>query len=278
MLQGKPAEPEDDAEPSTETAEQAEETPLPDDAPAAPAKGGRGRKGKRKFKKPEETEAQPVAETVEVEEEVVEDNAPKTEEDLQAKKEASSIYDDVAKQFRSFREKLCNERLATITTELQLLSHPECAHPEYVKQAACVDARLQKQVREAHAYYNYKLRSVRDRTLGDRSQLHSQFYQTAREVREDVLYKLGEDWYAIQKERRNSYEENDDRYIYKFRTNKSRQVRYQAKYNQEVSILSGIAKYVGFPAAPELSGVEGNGIEEDLKAMKVSTAPRNWVL
>ncbi|KAK3718579.1 Transcriptional regulatory protein [Vermiconidia calcicola] len=266
----------EDVEQSTEAAEQVEDPPTLDEerpAPSIPTKGMKGRKGKQKRKRQtdvaEEAEPQPPTEQpTEAEEEP--ENPAKTEEDLKAKKEASSIYEDVAKQFRAFREKLCNERLATITSELHLLSQPNCMHPEYQRQIACVDARSHKQKSEAHAYYNYRLRSTRDRTLGDRSQLHSQYFQSVRDLREDVLCKLGEDWYAIQKERRQSNQEMDDAYIYKFPTDKKAQIMQQKRYNREVSVLSGMAKYVGFPAAPDISGVDGESFEDDLKAMKIS--------
>ena len=267
----------ENAEQSTEAVEGPNDTPAEEESretPSMPTKGFKGRKGKQKGRKPkqlaEEPEAQSIEEPEEPEEDSREEDAAKTEEQLKMKKEASSIYEDVAKQFRAFRERLYNERLAVITAELQLLSAQECVHPEYVRQVVCVDARLQKQTNEAHAFYNYKLRSIKERTLGERSQLHSQYYQHVRELREDVLYQLGEDWYAIQKERRQSHQEKDDAYIYKFPEKKSVQIRQQAEYNQEVSVLSGVAKYVGFPAAPNIDGVEGDNFESDMKAMKVS--------
>ena len=189
---------------STESAEHAEDTPAVEDARGTPAvrgRGGyRGRGGKSKYmKKRKEQAAEPEIqneEVIEPEEEPSEEKVAKTEEEIKAKKEASSTYDDVTKQFRFFREKLNAEQLSTLTSELQLLSASNCVHPEYLKQVACVDARLQKQKSEAHAFFNYRLRSIRERTLGERTQLHSQYYQSARELREDVLYKLGEDWYV----------------------------------------------------------------------------------
>ncbi|KAK5174460.1 uncharacterized protein LTR77_001540 [Saxophila tyrrhenica] len=263
----------DDAAARLERAEEREGTPAAD---GAVAKGGKGRKGRPKGKKHEQANAQPTADAAEPEEEqAIEDNQPKTEEDLAAKKEATTLYDDVAKQFRAFRERLTNERLAVLTSELHLLSQPECEYPEYLRQVACVDARLNKQISEAHAYYNYRMRSLRDRVLGDRAQLHSQHFQTVRELRDDVLDQLGEDWYAIQKERRSGDEAADERYIYKFPKKRSDHVKQQAKYNQEVSILSGMAKYVGFPAAPDLAGADVRAWEEDARAMKVTIRTRN---
>ena len=48
-------------------------------------------------------------------------------------------------------------------------------------------------------------------------------------------------------------------------------VAQQTAYNTEVSILSGMAKHVGFPAAPEIMGATQSEIEEDLKSLGVTS-------
>ena len=246
------------------------------DIPRAPtAKGVKVKKGKQKGKKPlKELAAQAnddaVQDTVEAESEPNKEKIVQTEEEKKHNGEASVGFEGLAKQFAAFREKLYNERLRAMDLELKLLSQTQCQHPEYMRQVQCVDARLEKQTREAHAYYHYRQRALRERTLGDRLQLHSQYFQHVRDLREDALYSLGEDWYKIQKERRESHQENDEKYMYKFVDKRSHQLRVQAKYNQEVSVLSGVAKYVGFPAAPEIAGAAGDALEDDVKKMKVS--------
>ncbi|KAF2161778.1 hypothetical protein M409DRAFT_27834 [Zasmidium cellare ATCC 36951] len=272
---------------NAETIEETEEPTVSNDADdtlevqdssvAIAPKVGRGRKpGKQKgkYKKGIAKETAPETEVAEVtapaEEEQSEEAAAKSAEDLKHKQAASTVFEDVVKQFASFREKIFSERLAAVDAELEMLNQSDCKHPEFLRQNACVEARHQKQVNEAKAFYKYKMESLRRSTLGERSQLHSQYFQHARELREDVMYKLGEDWYNIQKERRESGMDDNERYIYKLPTKKSAQLKQQAKYNQEVSVLSGIAKYVGFPAAPDISGAEGDSLEDDMKAMKLS--------
>ncbi|RMZ33068.1 hypothetical protein D0859_02796 [Hortaea werneckii] len=256
--------------------EEAVEEPTPreeGDTPAPPAaKGQKGRKGKPRGRKPKDRTQEHIKEQQEVaesEQEPNEETAARTEEQKQQRAQAHSLYEDLAKQFTSFREKLYDERLTGLTAELELLNKPDCQHPEYLRQVACVDARREKQIREANAYYFYRMQSVRQRTLGERSQLHSQYFQTIRELRENVLYELGEDWYNIQKERRQQHQEGNDAFIYKFPEKRTDQIRRQAEYNQEVSILSGVAKYVGFPAAPEVGGAKNESMEDDLRAMKI---------
>lgn len=255
----------------TEDAGMVEEASTP--APV-PVKGHKGKKGKQKGRKakemPQEVETEQQG-AAEVEQDSSEQIAAKTEELKQQRLEASSLFEELAKHFTAFREKLYSERLAGLTVELELLNKPDCQHPEYLRQVACVDARRDKQIREANAFYFYRTQSVRQRTLGDRSQLQSQYFQTMRDLRENVLYELGEDWHKIQRERRQHHQESDDGYLYKFPERRSDQIRRQAEYNQEVSILSGVAKHVGFPAAPEVAGAKGDGLEDDLRAMKVST-------
>ena len=246
------------------------------EAPAAiPAKGIKGKRGRKPGRKPKSQEEAQELDVSEFavdneEEEPSAEIAPKSEEELKQKGEASSSFEQLAKQFAAFRQRLVNESLASAEHELALLNQADCVHPEYLRQVSCIDERKAKQEREANAYYRYRIQAVRERTLGERAQLHSQYFQTARELRENMLYALGEDWYGIQKERRQQHQEGEERYLYKLPSKKSAQIRQQAMYNQEVRALSGIAKYVGFPAAPNISGVEGHGLEDDFKAMRVS--------
>lgn len=274
----------ENADDATETAEiptstENLEADAQDPAIAPQAKGGRGRKGgkmKGKLKRDttKDTDIEEAKETEAQPEEPSEEAVAKSAEELKHKQAASTMYEDLAKQFTAFREKVCNEKLAAVDAEMELLNQPDCKHPEFLRQVACVDARRQKQVKEIDAFYRFKLESLRRTTLGERSQLHSQYFQHTRELREEVLEKLGEDWYNIQTERRQD-SQKDDAFIYKFPTKKSEQIKQQANYNQEVSVLSGFAKYVGFPAAPEINGAPSDSLEDDLKAMKVRSHGRN---
>jgi hypothetical protein len=56
-----------------------------------------------------------------------------------------------------------------------------------------------------------------------------------------------------------------------FPTRRSQQITQQTAYNKEVSVLSGIAKYVGFPAAPDITSVRTGEREEDMEKMGVSS-------
>lgn len=99
--------------------------------------------------------------------------------------------------------------------------------------------------------------------------MHSQFAQEIREIRETYLDKMNAYSSQLQRERR-AWKAKTDHYIYRFNPKRTQQIAYQRAYNKEVSLLSGIARYQGFPAAPPLESARNTDIEEDLKRIKVS--------
>lgn len=241
---------------------------LPEQGITVPVKATKGKRGRHKWKAEKEL-AQNTPDAQDQTDQLPEEP---TAEELQRRKEASATYADVTLQFRAFSEKLINERLLSLQSELQLLGqglHKDQWHPELLRQIACIDQKLNKEKGEIQAFHDYKLQARKQRVLAERSQTYAQYYQYVRDLREDTLYKIGEDWYGIQKERRESHQEDDEKYLYNYPVKRSVQVRQQAKYNQEVSVLSGIAKYVGFPAAPEINGTDARDLDSDLRAMKV---------
>jgi len=156
-----------------------------------------------------------------------------------------------------------------LAVELEQLTQPNPTHPEYLAMRQCIDQRRDEKIDLEKVILKYKIQALEIRTLANRSQLHSQYYQTAREIRETHLYKLNERFSTIQRERRH-LKGKETQFSYNFNPKRSVQVAQQRAYNTEVSILSGMARHVGFPAAPEIQGLSNEDIEADLRAMKVS--------
>lgn len=75
-------------------------------------------------------------------------------------------------------------------------------HPEYVAQKACIDQKLDEKERLADAQYKNGMESLEIATRVTKAQVHSQYYQRVRELRENTLNKCSELWYHIQRERR----------------------------------------------------------------------------
>jgi hypothetical protein len=147
-------------------------------------------------------------------------------------------------------------------------------HPEFLAMMQCVDEKRDERLRVADKLREYQLETLRIYAVARRSQVLSQFHQEVRDIREKKLEQLGKEWYEIQHDRR-SYAGSVPDYALKFPTKRSQQVSNQIAYSNEVSILSGIAKYVGFPAAPRMSSTSAAELEEDLEKMGVSATQIN---
>jgi len=165
--------------------------------------------------------------------------------------------------------RLCDEQIAQCELELEMLKQPDCEHPEYLAMIKAVDDRRAEKVAYERQLLQYKQKNLEIITTAERHQLHSQYFQTVRDKREDILSLCNQKIFELQRGRR-QLGVDEVEYMMKLPEKRSDQIRHQTAYNLEVSILSGVAKYVGFPAAPEIRPARTSEIEDDLRAMKVS--------
>lgn len=153
-----------------------------------------------------------------------------------------------------------------------MLRQPDCIHPEYLAMVQCVNERRAEKLVYERRLFDYKQKCLNTRTVAERHQLHSQYFQTVREIREKYISECNQRIYQLQRGRRQLGVEEID-YAYHFPEKRSQQIHHQTAYNLEVSVLSGVAKYVGFPAAPDITPARPTDVDDDLRAMKIPTRP-----
>lgn len=192
--------------------------------------------------------------------------ALKNEEELEKKRVALEQLTTIERQFTTFRDRLYDERLEQLNREEAMLRQDKPTHPEYLAMMECIDARRDARIRVADNLKKLEMESLRRTAVARRSQILTQYQQDVRMIRETKLHQLGEQWYKIQHDRR-SYAGSVPDYALKFPTRRSQQIHNQVAYSNEVSILSGIAKYVGFPAAPRMAAATAAELEDDFEKM-----------
>ncbi|RPB24744.1 hypothetical protein L211DRAFT_848575 [Terfezia boudieri ATCC MYA-4762] len=185
-------------------------------------------------------------------------------ERLQKRKAAADALTQIELEFAKLRDKLYEERISDIDEEIRLVN--EGTHPELVTMMEAVNKRRDDKIRLYNTQLRYALHSQHTTMTATRSQLHSQYAQHVREIRERYLDRVSEGLYQIQRERRATDMLVQD-YTYRISEDRATRMRERQAYNMEVQILSGIAKYIGFPAAPEVKGVAANEMQQDLEAM-----------
>ncbi|KAK0731297.1 Sds3-like-domain-containing protein [Lasiosphaeris hirsuta] len=198
--------------------------------------------------------------------------AHKNEEELERKKAAWEELTAIEKQFSNFRERLYQERLEQLNREEALLTCENPTHPEYVAMLQCIEERRNERIRVSTLELQLNLQVLNNRAVAERAQMMTQFYQGVREARERVLEELGQEWYEIQQERRR-YANTIPDYGIRFPATKTQTIKQAVAYNKEVSILSGFAKHVGFPAAPPIHGATDDQLESDLEAIVRAREP-----
>ncbi|PHH92448.1 hypothetical protein CDD83_7404 [Cordyceps sp. RAO-2017] len=213
-----------------------------------------------------EDEIEPIEDEADgdVEEEV--DVAAKNTEEVERKDAAFKDWTHIEDMFSVFRERLYKDRLQRLEEEEQSLMADEPTHPEYLSMKKCIDERLEKRLQEINTEYEFRIEAHERRAVAQRAQIWSQFFQAAREKREQALEKLNQQWYEVQSARRSAHSLPD--YGLLFPKEPAQRVRNAVAYNTEVSALAGLAKYEGFPAGPELKGASLTEVEADLTAIE----------
>ncbi|KAL8944986.1 MAG: hypothetical protein Q9211_000419 [Gyalolechia sp. 1 TL-2023] len=196
----------------------------------------------------------------------------KDEESIVKKKSAMDSLSAIEKCFGSLREKLYDERLAKCDAELAMLAGPATIHPELLSMKAVLEQRRDEKIQYEKKLIKYKLGSLENKSKAEKAQVHGQYMQSVREIRDQNLERANKEWYQLHKERR-SRDDDLPEYTYQFPTRRSQQIINQTAYNKEVSLLSGIAKYHGFPAAPELRGAKPSEIDSDFERMGIVQQP-----
>jgi len=203
------------------------------------------------------------------------------------RKEAAEALSKIEKDFNAFRLKYvkamhhskqpanivrhAEEQLRQVEREIELLEQSNCLHPDFVAQMRCVDERRNQKVKHEDTLLQYNMQALGVKTVAERQQLHSQYFQDVRQLRDDSFDSCYKELYALQRDRRNFFTEPTDPMLYN--PNRAEQIRIHTNINHEISLLAGIAKHVGFPAAPEMSALLKNDAQLDLQSMGVSYPP-----
>ncbi|KAK5940430.1 hypothetical protein PMZ80_006845 [Knufia obscura] len=197
------------------------------------------------------------------------DAVAKTEEEQAKRAAAMDALTALEKHFATLRDKLYDEKISQLNLELSQLSAPEPTHPELLRQFDCVNKYRDEKQDTEQTLLVFKVGALKRKSVAERAQIHSAYFQTIRDVRERHMEKMSEHFYRIQRERFKSTQVTPT-YTIPFPDKKLAQVTQQTAYNKEVSILSGVAKYVGFPAAPELTSTPDTELNADLQKMGIT--------
>ena len=133
-----------------------------------------------------------------------------------------------------------------------------------------VDQHRAQKIEYQRTFLKFKLQALQKESVAAKHQIHSQYMQTVRDIRDRSLEQINKEFYQVQRERRSCEGDVPD-FIYTYKDRRSQQITQQTAYNNEISVLSGVAKYVGFPAAPGIKKARPDELEDDMRKMGVGS-------
>ncbi|KAK9491588.1 Sds3-like-domain-containing protein [Lipomyces doorenjongii] len=187
------------------------------------------------------------------------------EERAQKRKAAVTSLTEIEVEFAKLRDRLHDDKIARLQAEIEMCldgTHPELA-TVYDELAEARDRRINL----ADAHRKYRGRCIENQTRSYRTHIHQQLYKNNANLRAAMMQETTEAWYKVNRERRAM-----DTVVpfYGYKIPEKRSVIYrqrQAQYN-EIALLTGIAKYIGFPAAPEIKSATADEVAEDMEALR----------
>lgn len=161
--------------------------------------------------------------------------------------------------------RLHEDRIVRLSAEIELCLQGR--HPELSAVYEQIARARDERIRLAETHRRYRRRCIENQTRSYRSHWHQQFCKNVANLRAKMMSETTETWYRINRERR-AMDAMVPFYGYRLSDKRAALVRQRQAQYQEVAILTGLSKYVGFPAAPDIKSASADEIAEDLEALR----------
>lgn len=184
----------------------------------------------------------------------------------ESRQKAIVLLTEIEVEFAKLRDQLHDDKMARFIAEIEMCA--DGTHPELSKVHGQITRIRDEKIQLAEKKRLYQLRSINNQINAMRDHLHQQFMKDEAECRVKLLLQTTEEWYKVNKERR-AMDALSPEYSYRVADKRSTQIQDRIVINSEISLLSGISNYIGFPAAPAMSPANESELQEDLEALGI---------
>ncbi|KAG5362324.1 Transcriptional regulatory protein [Yarrowia sp. C11] len=198
------------------------------------------------------------------------EDSPADADKVDMRPAAMTSLAEIEVDFAKLRDFMFKEKMAAFEVEMGLCV--KGTHPELHAVYEHISKMREDKIKLAKTRRKYKLQCINNQTRASRVQIHQQFLKDQGDARSGLLLKTTEEWYRVNRERRAMDLMVPD-YGYTIPESKSEQIHQRNAQVNEISLLSGISKYVGFPAAPVISQATEDETAEDLTALGLQRPP-----
>ncbi|ODQ52391.1 hypothetical protein SAICODRAFT_26059 [Saitoella complicata NRRL Y-17804] len=204
-----------------------------------------------------------------------EDDAAAVEEEAdderaQTRGEARDLLTELETKFAKLRDQLFKETLGDLDKDIEMVN--DGTHPELVLQMELIADNRTKRLKLAEATKRFCIQNIRNEHDAMEYHTRMQFIQEKAKLRQSMITEISAKWFQVHRERR-VLDMPVPEFGYQVPDRRSTQLKQRRAYDLEVMILTGLKKYIGFPAAPDVSGATNEEAMSDLDAIRATPAP-----
>jgi Sds3-like len=197
----------------------------------------------------------------------VEPKESKQEKELEESRQRAIVQlTEIEVEFAKLRDQLHDDKMARFVAEIEMCA--DGTHPELSKVHSQITRIRDEKIQLAERKRAYQQKCIDNQIRAMRDHLHQQFMKDEAECRVRLLLHTTEEWYKVNKERR-AMDALAPEFSYQVPERRSTQIQNRVAINGEISLLSGISNYIGFPAAPEMNPANESELLEDLEALGI---------
>ncbi|KAG4303711.1 hypothetical protein PCK1_000229 [Pneumocystis canis] len=193
------------------------------------------------------------------------------EERIQKRKEAIAALTQIEIQFAKLRDKLYENQISYLDREVDLVN--KGIHPELSSLIEKITERRERKYNIAVSLRDMLIKSINDEFIAHQYEIQNNFLESKRKLREKILLRTGEKCFQIYYERRLMETSLIPEYGFSVPNKRSVQLRHRRAHELEVTFLSGLKSYIGFPAAPEIKNASKDEIMRDLTEIRSKRIP-----
>ncbi|BFZ62151.1 hypothetical protein YB2330_003233 [Saitoella coloradoensis] len=204
-----------------------------------------------------------------------EDDAAAVEEEAdderaQTRNEARDLLTELETKFAKLRDQLFKETLSDLDKDIEMVN--DGTHPELVLQMELIADNRAKRLKLADATKRFCIQNIRNEHDAMEYHARMQFIQEKAKLRQSMITEISAKWFQVHRERR-VLDMPVPEFGYQVPDRRSTQLKQRRAYDLEVMILTGLKKYIGFPAAPDVSGATNEEAMSDVDAIRAAPAP-----
>ncbi|OBZ89644.1 Transcriptional regulatory protein dep1 [Choanephora cucurbitarum] len=182
----------------------------------------------------------------------------------QRHKEALDALTHIEVEFARLRDKMYQEKMSELNEEAIMIANG--THPELVTLMAEIEEKKGRRIHSAEAWRRYQHANFRQQFEGFEYQANIHFISQRNALRRQLLEQINGKRWSIEDERSKLNDPSKNGHLF---PDGREMIAHKRELKEETGELQDIKEAIGFPMAPNPSGLNAHDLNEDLKLLGI---------